>query len=91
MKFKLQTQTGSHLVFIAIAIATVGIIGFAGYRVYQSSNSNDNSVSNTDTVDKANEITIENDSDLAGAKDALKDLDDADESLSSDASSLDTL
>ena len=69
---KRSNQSGSHMIGIALAIFAVGVMAFAGYRVWQMqqpSTTADNLTSSTGTVP----ATIKTTADLSAAAKALDD------------------
>lgn len=49
---KRSSQSGSHVVMLAVAVAVIGVLAFAGYRVWTMQQAN------TQTADTATTVTV---------------------------------
>lgn len=72
----MKSQKGFSYIIVIIALAVVSFVGFAGWRVYDSNKSQDNTVSNSTTqAAQSQSAGLESAADVAAAEEELKAID----------------
>lgn len=64
-------ESGSHVIVLAVAVLVVGVLAFAGYRVYQMQQAANNTPSASTTADATPPAQITNTTTLKQAGNAL--------------------